>query len=129
LAALIGSLLARNAFNHYRLQNRGQVTHGKAIWPADHRQFKYSFKVADKEYVGIGMPGFGTPSYERIAVGQTLLVYYLPEDPEINCLGNPQPLSNNELTSLLLSVTFFPTVIVLRFWFWERKRKRNRVGQ
>jgi hypothetical protein len=104
------------------------LTEGKAIWPVDHGQFKYAFKVADKEYVGIGMPGFGTPSYERIAIGQTLPVHYLPDDPDVNCVGNPGQLLANELPPALLSATIFPTAILVRFWFLLRKRKRSRAG-
>ena len=29
--------------------------------PSSAHTFKYSFKVADKEYVVLGIPGFGTP--------------------------------------------------------------------
>jgi hypothetical protein len=124
-AALFFSLfMGRNAFNYYRIKNKGVLTDGTAIAWASHGQIKYSFRAENRVYTGIGTTGFDTPPSEKISIGERLPVYYLSGAPEINCLGSPSRLLDNELVPALLATLLFPSAIVGRIAFRRRKLKR-----
>jgi hypothetical protein len=42
-----------------------------------------------------------------------LLVYYLPDSPEISCLGDPKSLLENEETSIGLAMAILPSFALL----------------
>src|ERR1700676_3214311 len=125
LAFVVMAVMAGDAFSYYRLRSEGTLTDGNAVATAPHNQIKYSFKVDDVVYQGLGMAGFGTPPYEKISINDKLPVYYLPKDPKINCLGSPEKLFSDELPPLLLAATLFPSLIIAMVVFRYKRRLRG----
>jgi hypothetical protein len=112
LALVFTTIVAKGAFNYYRLSKSGVLTEGIAVARAPHDQIEFSFKADNRLYRGVGTAGVGTPPIGKISMGDGLSVYYLPEAPEINCLGSPRELLFNELPPLLLVAVLFPSIIV-----------------
>lgn len=122
LAFILAGFVGRQAFNYYRLRNRGVLAEGVALGRKPHDQIEYSFMVEGRVYTNVGIPGMGAPRFEEIAVGQRLPVYYLPQSPEVSCLGDPGKLLHNELPPVLLVIVLFPSAIVGIFALKHHRR-------
>jgi hypothetical protein len=61
---------------------------------------------------------------EQLAVGQSVVIYYDPEHPEISVLGDPKPMLKNETISVALAALVVPTFLVVA-WVWRVSRKHE----
>jgi hypothetical protein len=129
LVVVIGAMLAPDCVNYFRLSRNGVVVQGIALGTAPHYQIEYSFKANGQTYRGVGRTGIGAPSFEHIAVGDNVPVYYLPEAPEVNCLGSPAELYSNDLPPVLLASFVFPTAIIFVLAYRLSKRRARREGR
>src|SRR5712692_8907533 len=91
-------------FNYWRLANRGVLADARvtAKEPNNHRFVHYSYEIGGQTYSGIGNGGRGNADFDRIEIGQSVLVFYDPSDPRVSCLGNPA----NHLEANLTGVAF-----------------------
>ena len=101
----------------YRLKREGVRTTGivTRLQAANHQSVYYSFEVSGRSYSSIGRAGFGNPEFCCLAVGQNVMVYYLPDEPFTSCLGNPQLLLDNEIMPVLLAGITFPIVAIVGY--------------
>ncbi len=111
-ATVIGTVTGQQCLRYYRLSKGGLVVQGLISDKKPHEQIGYSFEVNGHSYHGVGRTGVGFPSFNQISVGDTVSVYYLPEHPEVNCVGEPSRLYSDELSSVLMVALLFPTVII-----------------
>jgi hypothetical protein len=116
----------------YPLARRGILACGtvSSIDPKNHQAAHYSYEVDGKTYLGIqqggvGNQGNGSPCNYTLT---RYIVYYLPENPRISCLGNPNSQLENEEISFFLAILIFPPVVLLiyrarytRFRKWLEK--------
>jgi hypothetical protein len=77
-----------------------------------HMLLEYSFQVNGYVHTGLGRGDVGSPSFYESSVGDRVLIHYLPNDPDINCLQDPDKLFRAEIVPVLSVVLLFPTVIV-----------------
>jgi hypothetical protein len=118
--AIAISISPINLIRFYRLAHEGVATRGvvTALAPRNHRAIYYSFGTEGNQYAGIGRAGFGNPPFELIYVGEEVLIYYMPEEPRVFCLGYPDELLKNEMIPIILASVTFPPVILLA-WIWQ----------
>jgi hypothetical protein len=107
----------------YPLMRRGVKTCGTvtSFEPNKHRTVHYSFQAQEKSYSGTQSGGEEMVSFSNC---NGHVVYYLPEDPYVSCIGNPAPMFNNEAPSILLTMLTFPPVALLG-WRWRFPRFRR----
>ena len=122
LAAIFAFSTGREALMYYRLSKHGVAAQGVARERLPHRQIGYSFDVSGRDYHGVGMTGMGAPWFEQISLGDRLPVYYLPNAPESNCLGDPEQLFSNEIGAVSMLCLLFPTMIVLLLVYKRNKK-------
>ncbi len=127
LALALGftAVVGRGAFNYYRLRKGGVLTEGIAVARKPHDQIEYSFKADKGVHTRVGIAGIGTPPVEKIALGDKLPVYYLPQAPGISCLGDPGKLFLNELPPVLLAALLFPSAIIAMIAFRHARAGRK----
>ena len=111
LVLIFAAVVGKRVEEYYRLDTRGVVAEGNAISQENHMQIRYSFKVDNKEYVGVGRTGVGTPRWKQVRAGNVLVVHYLPERPDINCIGDPHQLFSDDLISAVVVTLAFPTAV------------------
>lgn len=98
--ALLACLLAAAgvfAYSHRdwaraeRLRRTGMLTTGRVTGKSDakRRQIYYAFDTPRKMFTDVGTGGYGNPDYDHLEEGDPVIVYYLPEDPDVSCLGDP----------------------------------------
>jgi hypothetical protein len=94
------------------IQTCGTVT---AFEPNNHQEVHYSFVANGKTYSGAQQGGAGDQQNAlACAAGSSgLVVYYLPETPEISCAGNPRSLCKNEVISIGLAMVILPLFALL----------------
>ena len=124
----VGLMLSRNAANYYRLTKRGVSAQAVIQEKREHQLVAYTFDANGQEYTGLGMANM-VSSYDEISIGDEVMVHYLPDAPQINCIGDPRGLYLNERSLMLLAILIFPTMIVAAFAFRERFRKWNSMRQ
>ena len=123
IAIGLGSL---NVPRLYPLMRRGVKTCGTvtAFEPNNHRTVHYSFEVDGKAHSGAQEGGVSqdVPGFSSICNGN--VVFYLPDDPYVSCIGDPAPMFNNEVISILLPMLTFPPFALLG-WRWRSPRFRR----
>lgn len=99
-----------NLTRFYELKRHGQQAQGVVtnLIPNNHREVDDSFVVNGRSHAGRGVAGYGNAQFRAITLGYSVIVYYLPEDPTVSCLGIPQELFANELTTIVLAGFTFP---------------------
>ena len=73
---------------------------------------QYSFEADGHRYEGLGRGDLESPSFDLTSIGDQVLVHYLPDAPDINCLGDPERLYSSELFPVFGAALLFPTMIV-----------------
>ncbi len=118
LAVLTGMTLANHGWwGYFRLVQEGTTADGviTRVEPENHRRAEYVFVVRDVQYRG-GVDGFGGK------VGQSVVVTYLPTNPNLSCEGDARDRLNNELATFAVGGVMFPPLLILAL----RRRKRAR---
>ncbi len=99
----------------YRLTRRGVTTCGTVTGfePNNHRTVHYSYQVNDKIYSGAQEGGVGgeTSASSNHCGGN--VVFYLPERPDVSCIGDPAPMLKNEIIPIALAMLFIPPFSLL----------------
>ena len=115
LAVAIGCLVgSQNLPTYHRLAERG--VSGKAtiveLLPQIHNTVRYEYQVAGQTYQGRMGSRQPNPPTEQLGVGQSVVIYYAPEHPEISVLGDPKLMFSSETFPVLLAALIGPTFIV-----------------
>ena len=113
LAAILAMIVGGHAIDYYRLSEHGIATVGTAVAKKPHDQIEYVFEMDHRTHKGIGRQSLSGPGNQETQIGDKLAVYYLPEAPDVSCLGHPHDLFSNEIVSVILVVLLFPTMIIL----------------
>ena len=100
------------------LSQRGVMTEGVILdlYPKKHLSIQYSFTVNGKKIVSIGHSDVGNPAFDDLRIGESLLVYYDPSDPNISVLGNPAAVLRNEVFVSCVAAIMGSTFVVIRLW-------------
>ena len=77
---------------YQRLQRDGVRVEGWVIGKssAKERLVHYAFQGPVKIVTAAGKAGYGNPEFDALQEGDTLIVYFLPSDPNQSCLGIPE---------------------------------------
>lgn len=94
------------------IQTCGTVT---SFEPNSHQEVHYFFSANGKTYSAAQQGGKGDQRNALAcpASSDGVLVYYLPDSPEISCLGDPKRLLENEETSIGLAMVILPSFALL----------------
>jgi hypothetical protein len=119
---ILGALAITIPLSRVNLTQLWRLKHGVPIHgvvtglePGNHQAVHYEYKVAIEAYSGTGRAGFGNPEFCCLAVGQDVIVYYLPESPSESCVGIPDELIKNEMSSIALAGIIFPLFAMVGF--------------
>lgn len=95
---------------NYRRLSNGVGTHGKIIAkePENHQIVRYSFRVGQQSFEGVGHGGRGNPPFQQLSVGDPVLVFYDAANPNLSVMGNPSSHQNVELGGIVFLVLFLP---------------------
>jgi len=76
---------------YWKLERDGVAVDGYVIGKRDGPPplIDYSFQGPVKIQTASGEAGWGNPDYNQLAVGDKVIVYYLPYDPGVSVLGLP----------------------------------------
>jgi len=109
--------LSRVNLTQYRRFKHGVLTQGvvTGLEPGNHQAVRYSYKVVDVTYPRTGRAGFGNPEFCCLAAGQNVIVYYLPESPSESCIGIPDELIKNEISSIAAAGIILPLFAIIGF--------------
>jgi Protein of unknown function (DUF3592) len=123
IAVGIGSL---NWPAYCRMAARG--VSGKAtvveLLPKIHNTVRYEYAVGGQTFQGQMQSWQPNPSLEQLSVGQSLVIFYDPQQPDASVLGDPKPILRNETISVLLAAFGVPTFVVV-VWAWRVSRKHE----
>ena len=133
LAAFLAVILAGGGLFAYRhrdwgryerLRRAGVFTTGRVTGKSDAklRQVYYAFDTARKMFTDIGTGGYGNPEFERLETGDPVLVYYLPDDPDVSCLGDPSDRVRDQHNTL---VWVLLPGLALAGWALSRELRRH----
>jgi len=115
-ASLLGfGLGSFNIPNLYPLTRRGVETAGTVtdFEPTKHRTVHYSFDVNGKSYSGSQQGGVEGQETSVFSISTRHAVFYLPDDPNVSCIGNPKPMLKNEIIPIVLAMLFIPPFFLL----------------
>jgi hypothetical protein len=124
LAFLIG-LGNVNWIGLHRLTIRGVSGDGVVteLTPENHDRVYYTYQVAGNTFDGRGQSW--PPNRSSLSVGDSVVIWYDPEQPKISVLGNPRPMLRNETISILLVTLFCPALIVITLK-WRLPKLKSR---
>ncbi len=122
VAVGIGSL---NWPVYRRIATRGVAAGGTVIelLPNIHDTVRYEYRVGGKMFEGQMQSWPPNAPLEQLRTGQSLVVYYDPQHPEVSVLGDPKPMLKNETISVALAALVVPTFLV-GVWAWRASRNR-----
>ena len=108
LAILIG--LRFTDFLSYQHLSRGTGTYGKVVAkePENHQIVHYSFIVGEKTFTGIGHGGRGNPPFKNLEIGQQVVVFFDPQNPNSSCMGYPESHRGVEMAGIVFLLLFVP---------------------
>ena len=123
VAAIIVGIGSLNCPSLFRLVTRGVSSQGTviALTPELHNTVRYEYHVAGEVITGQNQCWPPNPPLERLSVGQSVAIYYDPRNPKDSVLGNPKPMLENEIGSVLVAAVMIPTLITFAFAGWWRK--------
>jgi hypothetical protein len=104
----------------YSLVRRGVPTCGTVTGrePANHNSVHYFYEVDGKTYVGVQQGGAGGQSADYSTDCMGYVVYYLPQNPQRSCIGQPGPMLTNEIVPITLAMLSFPPIALFA---WRRR--------
>jgi len=113
--SLVLALVLFNPLPSYNLSKSGVRTLGRvtSLEPTNHQAVRYSYVVDSREYSGVGNAGHGNPEFEQLGVGQSVLVYYDPGNPEVSYLGYPEARLHGNVWVAVMVAIVLPLFIVL----------------
>jgi Protein of unknown function (DUF3592) len=113
MAIFMGALLGSNLPRYRTLTLDGVKTFGSviAVEPQQHQAVRYTYLVNGETYTAVGGVGDGNPPFESLSSGDSVLLYYVPSNPSLSELGEPDSRLKNELISVLIAILIFPTIL------------------
>ena len=111
-----GSHIIPQLVELHALSKFNQTAQGEIIetYPKMHSTCKYRFSVGNNAYDQTGR------SCGNTVIGEKILVYYSPTNPDRSVNNNPQSLFVNDLISFLFALIIFP--LAAAFAAYKRKR-------
>ena len=100
---------------------KGQATVIELL-PDVHGTVLYAYQVGRRTFQGQMQPWKPNPELQQLHIGQPLVIYYDPEHPEDSVLGDPRPMLENEIGSVVSAAIIIPTFIV-SIWILRTLRK------
>ncbi len=82
----------------------------------------FSFEAGGKTYGGTGKAGYGNRQFNELQPGDRVLVFYLPQDPSVNCLGDPSEHLRDQNRAIAVPITLFAIGL---FVFLARELQRQ----
>jgi hypothetical protein len=118
--------VARSDWPFYRkMHEQGRPVDGrvvlKGLGAAD--AISYAFDVQGRTYEGVGKPGYGNKDFADLNPGDHVLVFYIPQDPSVHCLGDPVEHLRDQNRAILT-----PLVLLCGVLFWALSRELKRAG-
>lgn len=91
-----------------RLAERGAAVEGWATAKdlIGRRDVEYSFRVGGRLYSAVADAGLDGASFDRLEPGDSLVVFYLPDEPVVSCLGDPGERLQGQNRLLILPLIF-----------------------
>ncbi len=118
-----------NWLTYYRLAKGATATAAvTALACADHGTFAYRFSAGGKSVTGSGDGGYGNPPCAALKPGDTVSVFYLPAEPQVNGPGDPQGRLFDATLAIATAALFVPLVIIFLLFLlsrWGQRRKRT----
>jgi hypothetical protein len=98
----------------YNLASKGTSTRGHitAIEPNNHRSVHYVYTVGNNTYSGVGHGGAGNPDFEYLAVGQDVMVFYDPSNPQDSILGYPEQHFSVDIGGVIFVAIVLPLFVM-----------------
>lgn len=115
-AAFMGAFLLNSDWPKYRrLMDHGAGTDGRVTDKGlgGGREVHYAFMVGGRPYSGSGRAGYGNPEYEQLSVDDEVVVFYLPQNPDVSCLGDPKEHLRDQNRVISLALLAFVPVLLL----------------
>jgi len=123
IGCLVGSL---NLPTFHRLAEKGVSEKATIVelLPKFHNTVRYEYQVAGETYQGRMGSSRPNPPSEQLGIGQSVVIYYDPEHPQVSVLGDPKGMFYEETFAVMFAALMGSTFIVLRLAWIERKRKK-----
>jgi len=111
-----------------KLSERGRTTTGvvRSIWRGRRSSVTVEFGADGQAHTGASWSlGPPNPPIQQLRIGQTVSVWYLPEDPEVVALGDPPQLLKltGRVTSFIVGLLFVS--ILGSTWIFTRLQRRR----
>jgi len=112
-----------NWWSYRRLADRGALTQATIIelMPKVHNTLRYEYHVAGRAFQGQMQSWPPNPTWDKLGIGQSVIIFYDPEHPETSVFGDPKPMLRNESISVALAAILFPTFL-MAVWAWRTSR-------
>jgi hypothetical protein len=123
IVIVLGSInwVTYNRLASHGIEAQGTVTNTDC---ANHGVFSYRFSANGKVYEAKGTTGYGNPSCYVLNVGNSVIVYYLPENPAVSIPGNISPRLANETSTIFLAALISPLFAIFVLYFMLKIRKQ-----
>jgi Protein of unknown function (DUF3592) len=96
------------------------------VLPHDHNTLRYQYQVDGKRFRGQTQSWPPNPPLQQINLGQTVVIYYDPADPDVSVLGDPHGMLTNEIVSVGLAAIVLPTFLVIA---WAGRQRISKAGR
>ncbi len=132
----VGYGIGQFVFSPTRLEymtKDGEGIYGRVVAKEEenHGIIRYSYNVGGTEHTGAGFSRNGNPDFDDIQIGDRVIVYYDPANPERSMMGYPRNDLEGQYSGILfLTVVFpvFPMILILAIYFGIRTSKRTKAG-
>jgi Protein of unknown function (DUF3592) len=111
LALVFGGIMGSlNLLRYTRLARQGLAVAATVVRTEchNHQTISYRFAAEGQAYTGSG----NADACERLRPGDQVTAYYLPTNPETNSPGDVHQRLANEIITVALAATVFPSILV-----------------
>ena len=124
---IVFGLSSLNWFKYNRIVNRGVLTQGTvlALLPNDHNTISYRYNVNGQNFKAQTQLWAPNPPMEKLAIGDSVVVYYDPVHPESSVLGDPKMILTNENISIAIAALMIPTILFISINISVRRSKKR----
>ena len=82
--------------------------------PDDHEKIRFRYTLNGADYSGVGATDFGNPSFDDIAIGQKIIVFYDPENPTSATSGDRRSEGDANAGPIILVTLLAPGFILVQ---------------
>lgn len=110
-----------------RLVEHGVSTKGAVVKkePANHQFVTYSFVVGNRLFSGIDNAGRGGPTFDQLAVGDSVNVVYDSGRPDLSSLGDARSRLRSATVFMILLLATGPAILTYGAWLALQGRQRG----